>query len=239
MDTNKPPPVGQPQIEKPKSASRASTAAPASRIRSPEKRELPEKIGRFEVQKRLGAGAFGQVYRARDPLLDREVALKVPHASTLQSETRRARVLTEAKAAAQLRHPNIVPVYEAGRDGETYYIASAFIEGQTLEDAIDEQRPDFRQAAKLVMDLAGALDYAHELGVVHRDVKPANIMLDGKGNPLLMDFGLARLEAAESKLTHDGTVLGHARLHAAGAGGRATRSGRPGLGPVQPGRGAL
>ena len=79
---------------------------------------MPEKIGRFEVQKRLGAGAFGQVYRARDPLLDREVALKVPHASTLQSETRRARVLTEAKAAAQLRHPNIVPVYEAGRDGE-------------------------------------------------------------------------------------------------------------------------
>ena len=85
------------------------------------------------------------------------MALKVPHASALQSETRRARVLTEAKAAAQLRHPNIVPVYEAGRDGDTYYIASAFIEGQTLEDAIAAERPDFHQAAKLVMDLAGAL----------------------------------------------------------------------------------
>ena len=169
---------------------------------------MPAKIGRFEVQKRLGAGAFGQVYRARDPLLDREVALKVPHASAIQSEARRARVLTEAKAAAQLRHPNIVPVYEAGRDGDTYYIASAFIEGQTLEDAIAAERPDFHQAAKLLMDLAGALQYAHDLGVVHRDVKPANIMLDGKGNPLLMDFGLARLETSESKLTHDGTVLG-------------------------------
>ncbi len=188
---------------------------------------VPAKIGRFEVLKRLGTGAFGQVYQARDSLLDREVALKVPHASTLQSESSRARVLTEAKAAAQLRHPNIVPVYEAGRDGETYYIASAFIKGQTLEDAIDDEpsprpwvhgaRPlpegegrhlDFRQAAKLIMDLAGALDYAHELGVVHRDVKPANIMLDGKGNPLLMDFGLARLDTDQSKLTHDGTVLG-------------------------------
>ncbi|HEX3658586.1 MAG TPA: protein kinase [Pirellulales bacterium] len=170
--------------------------------------KVPELLGRFEICERLGAGAFGAVYRARDPLLDREVALKVPHPSTLQFPTQRARVLTEAKAAAQLRHPNIVPVYEAGHDGETYYIAAAFIAGQTLEDAIDGQRPDFRRATKLVMELAGALDYAHQLGVVHRDVKPANIMLDRKGSPLLMDFGLARLDAAQSKLTHDGTVLG-------------------------------
>ncbi|HEX3658577.1 MAG TPA: protein kinase [Pirellulales bacterium] len=169
---------------------------------------MPEKLGRFEIRERLGAGAFGAVYRARDPLLDREVALKVPHPSTLQSPTQRVRVLTEAKAAAQLRHPNIVPVYEAGHDGETYYIAAAFIAGQTLEDAMDGQKPDFRRAAKLVLELARALDYAHQSGVVHRDVKPANIMLDAQGNPLLMDFGLARLDAAESKLTHDGTVLG-------------------------------
>jgi tRNA A-37 threonylcarbamoyl transferase component Bud32 len=169
---------------------------------------VPEKLGRFEVQQRLGAGAFGAVYRAYDPMLDREVAVKVPHASTLQSATRRARVLTEAKAAAQLRHPNIVPVYEAGKDGDTYYIASAFIDGRTLEDAMAQRTFDFRQATKLVMDLAGALHYAHQRGVVHRDIKPANIMLDAQGDPLVMDFGLARLETAESKLTHDGTVLG-------------------------------
>ena len=196
------------QVNTPESPSRQSDSLVAKQRLVAHEAGVPEKIGRFEVHLRLGAGAFGQVYRARDTLLDREVALKVPHASAIQSEARRARVLTEAKAAAQLRHPNIVPVYEAGRDGDTYYIASAFIEGQTLEDAIAAKPPDFCQAAKLVMDLAGALDYAHELGVVHRDVKPANIMLDGKGNPLLMDFGLARLEASESKLTHDGTVLG-------------------------------
>ena len=201
-------PSRQVQVETPELPIRQSDLVAAKQRLVTQEAGVPEKIGRFEVQKRLGAGAFGQVYRARDPLLDREVALKVPHASAIQSEARRARVLTEAKAAAQLRHPNIVPVYEAGRDGDTYYIASAFIEGQTLEDAIAAERPDFRQAAKLLMDLAGALEYAHDLGVVHRDVKPANIMLDGKGNPLLMDFGLARLETSESKLTHDGTVLG-------------------------------
>ncbi|MDY0169103.1 MAG: protein kinase [Thermoguttaceae bacterium] len=196
---------GQKECGRPQPPSGASSATLLTRDREV---QLLDKIGRFKVLQRLGAGAFGQVYRARDPLLDREVALKVPHPATLQSETRGARVLTEAKAAAQLRHPNIVPVFEVAKQGDTYYIASAFIEGTTLEDAIDQRRPDFREAAKLVMDLAGALDYAHQRGVVHRDIKPANIMLDAQGDPLLMDFGLARLEAAESKLTHDGTVLG-------------------------------
>jgi len=167
-----------------------------------------KKLGRFEVRSRLGAGAFGAVYRAYDPVLDREVALKVPHASTMQSEEHRKRVLVEAKAAGQLRHPNIVPVYDAGMDGEHYYIASAFIEGRTLQDAIDAERFDFRRSAQLVRDLAGALNYAHGLGIVHRDVKPGNIMLDVHGTPLLMDFGLARLEETESKLTTDGTLLG-------------------------------
>ena len=170
--------------------------------------DMPETIGRFEVRRRLGAGAFGAVYLAHDPLLDREVALKVPHLVTLQNRTARVRVMTEAKAAAQLRHPNIVPVYEAGCDGETYYIASAFIEGQTLEEAIAAERPDFPRVAKLVMDLAVALSYAHERKIVHRDIKPANIMLDALGDPLVMDFGLARLEAAESRMTTDGSLLG-------------------------------
>lgn len=201
-----PPRMSQARPSEAASAERGPTPAPqAPAVHAS---EVPRKLGRFQVRRRLGAGAFGAVYHACDPVLDREIAIKVPHASTLQSETRRARVLTEAKAAAQLRHPNIVPVYEAGHDGDTYYIVSAFIQGQTLEDAIAGATFDFRRTARLVMDLAGAIHYAHQHGVIHRDIKPANIMLDAHGDPLIMDFGLARLEAAQSKLTHDGTVLG-------------------------------
>jgi serine/threonine protein kinase len=166
-------------------------------------------VGRFEVRQRLGAGAFGGVYRAYDPQLDREVALKVPHPGALDSPGRVERFLREAKAAANLRHPNIVPLYESGRDGDRYFIASAFIPGTTLAEALeDRQAIDPEWAAKVARALAEALAYAHEQGVVHRDVKPANVMLDGKGQPLLMDFGLASRKDEASKLTNDGAVLG-------------------------------
>jgi hypothetical protein len=97
--------------------------------------KLPARIGRFQIRAFRGAGAFGTVYRAYDPQLDREVALKVPLAGVLDSPLRVERFLREARAAAQLRHPHIVPVHEAGHDGEQYYIASAFIEGHTLPDS--------------------------------------------------------------------------------------------------------
>jgi tRNA A-37 threonylcarbamoyl transferase component Bud32 len=174
----------------------------------PDQVDIPKKLGRFEIRSRIGAGAFGAVYRAHDPVLDREVALKVPRAAALEKSQARARFLREPKAAAQLRHPHIVPVFDAGSDGEHYYIASAYIEGRTLEDVIDHRRPDFRQTAEIVRHLAEALDYAHGMGVVHRDVKPANIMIDTHGEALLTDFGLARLEQSEEKLTQDGSVMG-------------------------------
>ncbi len=177
---------------------------------SPETPEagLLKRLGRFEIRARIGSGAFGTVYWAHDPVLDRDVALKVPRAAVLEKRQARARFLREPKAAAQLRHPHILPVYDAGTDGEHYYIASAYIEGSTLERVIEQERPDFRRAAQIVRDLAGALDYAHRTGVIHRDVKPANIMIDRQGQAVLMDFGLARLESSEDKLTHDGSLMG-------------------------------
>lgn len=166
------------------------------------------RIGRFEIRRRLGAGGFGVVYHAFDPLLDRDVALKVPHPDRIEQEQDRARVLREAKAAARLHHPNVVPVYEAGSDGQNFYIATALVEGETLESKAERELPGCVEAARIVMGLAEALDHAHRLGIIHRDVKPQNVMLDVQGEPMLMDFGLARLAESESQLTHEGAILG-------------------------------
>lgn len=165
-------------------------------------------IGRFEVRERLDGGAFGVVYRAHDPQLDREVALKVPRPGTVDSPDLVERFLREAKAAAQLRHPNIVPIFDAGRDGDQSYIASAYIAGQSLDEAAGGVPADPKWAVKIARCLAAALDYAHGQGIIHRDIKPANVMLDSKDRPHVMDFGLARLESSVDKLTQDGTVMG-------------------------------
>ncbi len=186
------------------------TAPPAPGLATPASTmaESGLHVGRFRIVGRLGAGQFGVVYRAHDPLLDRSVALKVPHPGRFESEKDRLRALREAKAAAQLRHPHVVPVYEAGGEGDRFYIAAAFVEGRTLEELAEQRPPDPRRAATIVRQLADALDYAHRRGVVHRDVKPGNVMIDVQGEPQLMDFGLARLDRGEEQLTQDGTLLG-------------------------------
>jgi tRNA A-37 threonylcarbamoyl transferase component Bud32 len=169
-----------------------------------------QRVGRFVIRGKLGAGAFGTVYRAYDPQLDRVVALKVPNPGVMADAKRAERFLREAKAAANLRHPHIVPVFDAGQDGDTYYIASAFIKGQSLADTIPEGGTKFTRAARLVRELADALAYAHEQGIVHRDVKPQNVMVDEQDRVHLMDFGLAARHDEESRLTADGTVMGTA-----------------------------
>jgi serine/threonine protein kinase len=163
----------------------------------------PARIGRFELRRRLGAGAFGEVYCAFDPHLDREVALKVARPGTLTTPDRVQRFLREARAAANLRHPHIVPLFETGQDGDHHFTASAFIPGGTLEKELAAAQGPlaFRRTADLIRKLAEALGYAHRQGIIHRDVKPANILLDERGDPLVADFGLAARAEGEEKLT--------------------------------------
>jgi serine/threonine-protein kinase len=169
---------------------------------------LPAQVGRFCIRARVGAGAFATVYRAYDPQLDREVALKVPHPGSLDDPTSRARFLREARAAANLRHPHIVPVFEAGAQDPDVYLASGLVRGATLASVSQEGPMDFRRAANIVRVLAEALAYAHDQGVVHRDVKPANVLLDEHGQPQLLDFGLAFRLGVEVRLTQEGALLG-------------------------------
>ena len=149
------------------------------------------KLGRFEVKQLLGEGGFGRVYRAYDPQLDRFVALKMP-TFPISDRSRVKRFLAEAKAAAQLRHPNIVPTFDSGQAGDKLYIAAQFINGQPLNDRIKKGKITPRDAASWIAKIADAVHYAHEQGIVHRDIKPHNVMLDKKDEPQLMDFGLAK-----------------------------------------------
>ena len=165
-------------------------------------------LGRFRLLDVLGEGQHATVYRAYDPILDRDVALKVPRQGLIKTAKALERFLGEAKALARLRHPRIVPVFEAGCAGRRHYIAMALIEGRSLADRIAQSRLPIRRAVEIVADLAEALAYAHAEGIVHRDVKPANIRLDDRDAVYLMDFGIAyRPESGEVALP-PGRILG-------------------------------
>ena len=166
-----------------------------------------ETLGRFDLISRLGVGGFGTVWKARDTELDRIVALKIPRKGQLSLHEVEL-FLREARAAAQLRHPNIVPVFEVCHEDETLFIVSEFVRGVPLSEWMTSGRRSAREIAELCMPLAEALHAAHSEGVVHRDLKPANVMLDLQGRPRLMDFGLAKREAGEVTMTVDGQVLG-------------------------------
>jgi serine/threonine protein kinase/formylglycine-generating enzyme required for sulfatase activity len=157
---------------------------------------LPSHVGRYRVERVLGEGGFGRVYLARDEQLQRGVAVKVPHRRLVARPEDAEAYLAEARTAAGLDHPNIAPVFDVGSTADCpCFIVSKFIEGCTLALQLRDARPAPAEAAGLVAMVAEALHHAHRKGIVHRDVKPGNILLDTSGKPFVADFGLALREA--------------------------------------------
>ncbi len=175
---------------------------------SRDRRPLPERISRYETVSLLGEGAFGIVLKSRDPKLDRLVAVKLQKVNAVQSRSSVDRFLREARSAAQLRHPCIVPVFEYGEFAENQFIVYQFIEGETLAEWNRQAQPSLRDKVEVIAKIADALDYAHSCGIVHRDIKPANILVDRHDRPHIADFGCARIETADVSATVDGSLMG-------------------------------
>ncbi|MFN2108516.1 MAG: serine/threonine-protein kinase, partial [Anaerolineae bacterium] len=170
------------------------------------------RIGKYEILEELGRGGFATVYKARDTDLGRTVALKVLHAHWAGEQDFAVRFHNEARAAANLRHPNIVTVYEAGEAAGQLFIAMEYLPGRTLRDLLEvEGALSLEQALPILEQVADALDYAHAQGIVHRDVKPANIMVETTARgprAVLTDFGLVKALESSAALTSQGTLLG-------------------------------
>jgi eukaryotic-like serine/threonine-protein kinase len=171
------------------------------------------KFGKFEIEEELGRGAMGHVYKALDPLLERHVALKTILPSLLNSEETVKRFQREARNAARLQHPNIVTIYEVGQVEGTHYIAMELVEGMELGAAMAQ--PDglaVDQKVRVVVDICRGVHFAHRMGVIHRDVKPANIRLNRDGTVKILDFGIAKslrgTDITDPNLTQQGMVLG-------------------------------
>jgi len=180
---------------------------------SPEFLELQEAVaGRYSLERELGRGGMGIVLLARDVALDRLVAIKLLPPELARQNALRERFLSEARIAAGLSHPNIVPIYSVEENGDLVFFVMGFIDGETLKERVDNSGPlTPRAAMKLLHEIAWALGYAHERGVVHRDVKPANILIErASDRALIADFGIAHVTAGQGS-DSDGEVIGTAR----------------------------
>src|SRR5262245_20483134 len=176
------------------------------------------RLGHYEIETLVGAGGMGEVYRARDPRLQREVAIKILPAPLTDDASARERLRREALSAAALDHPFICKVYEIGESDGRLFIVMEFVEGQTLEAAARRDLLPLRQVVEIANELAQALEEAHRRSVIHRDLKPSNVMMTPQGHVKVMDFGLAKQaiavattdtpSGAATVLTGSGTRLG-------------------------------
>src|SRR5437867_8894576 len=165
-------------------------------------------FGDYELLEQIGRGGQGVVFRARQKSLNRIVALKIIGLGNWATKAHLKRFRLEAEAAARLEHPGIVPIHEVGeRDGSCYF-SMKLVEGGQLDEVIKREPMPIRRAVELIAKVAHTVHYAHEHGILHRDIKPGNILLDEKGEPHLTDFGLARLVESESTVTRTLEVLG-------------------------------
>ncbi len=164
--------------------------------------------GRYEIVERIGGGGMAIVYKAYDTLLHRHVAVKVLREQFVHDEEFIQRFRREARSAASLSHPNVVSIYDVGQDEDIHYIVMEYIEGGTLNDIIKERAPlQAEEAVKIASQICDALDHAHQNGIIHRDIKPHNILISKSGRIKVTDFGIARA-AASSHITQTGAVLG-------------------------------
>ncbi len=165
------------------------------------------KLGPYEIQSPLGAGGMGEVYRARDPRLDRIVAIKILPASFSADPERLQRFAQESRAAAALNHPNILSIYDIGEDGGVPYVVSELLEGETLRDRLLNGALNSRKAVDYALQIARGLATAHEKGIVHRDLKPENLFITNDGHVKILDFGLAKFTRPEANSSDEAPTI--------------------------------